>query len=112
MLLVYDNGVTHIAENKNLSFISKSNLKSAYYMNDDLRVILIWGDGELVEYVIKFRVYVTDRESMHYTDENLVVCFSDNGVDVIDRTTFSSSCMDIENYVLMQSAGLKDKYGV
>ena len=41
MLLVYDNGVTHIAENKNLSFISKSNLKSAYYMNDDLRLILI-----------------------------------------------------------------------
>ncbi|WP_239723741.1 hypothetical protein [Mammaliicoccus sp. A-M4] len=49
MLLVYDNGVTHIAENKNLSFISKSNLKSAYYMNDDLRLILIWRDGKLVE---------------------------------------------------------------
>lgn len=49
MLLVYDNGVTHIAENKNLSFISKGNLKSAYYMNDDLRLILIWRDGKLVE---------------------------------------------------------------
>ena len=49
MLLVYDNGVTHIAENKNLSFISKSNLKSAYYMNDDLRLILIWRDGRLIE---------------------------------------------------------------
>src|SRR5699024_2633723 len=45
MLLIYDNGVTHIAENKNLSFISKGNLKSAYYMNDDLRLILIWRDG-------------------------------------------------------------------
>ena len=49
MLLVYDNGVTHIAENKSLSFISKGNLKSAYYMNDDLRLILIWRDGRLVE---------------------------------------------------------------
>ena len=49
MLLVYDNGVTHIAENKNLSFISKSNLKSAYYMNDDLRLILFWRDGRLIE---------------------------------------------------------------
>ena len=49
MLLVYDNGVTHIAENKNLSFISKGNLKSAYYMNDDLRLILIWRDGELIK---------------------------------------------------------------
>lgn len=49
MLLIYDNGVTHIAENKNLSFISKGNLKSAYYMNDDLRLILIWRDGRLIE---------------------------------------------------------------
>ena len=49
MLLVYDNGVTHIAENKNLSFISKGNLKSAYYMDDDLRLILIWRDGELIK---------------------------------------------------------------
>ena len=49
MLLVYDNGVTHIAENKNLSFISKGNLKSAYYMNNDLRLILIWRDGELIK---------------------------------------------------------------
>ena len=49
MLLVYDNGVTHIAENKNLSFIRKGNLKSAYYMNDDLRLILIWRDGELIK---------------------------------------------------------------
>ena len=49
MLLVYDNGVTHIAENKNLSFISKGNLKSAYYMSDDLRLILIWRDGELIK---------------------------------------------------------------
>lgn len=49
MLLIYDNGVTHIAENKNLSFISKGNLKSAYYMNDELRLILFWRDGKLVE---------------------------------------------------------------
>lgn len=60
----------------------------------------------------KFRVYETDRKVMHYTDKDLVVCFSDNGVDVIDHTTFSSSCMDIDNFVLMQSTGLKDKHGV
>lgn len=60
----------------------------------------------------KFRAYETDRKAMHYTDKNLVVCFSDNGVDVIDHTTFSSSCMDIDNFVLMQSTGLKDKNGV
>lgn len=62
--------------------------------------------------MINFRAYETDRKAMHYTDKNLVICFSDNGVDVIDHTTFSSSCMDIENYVLMQSTGLKDKSGV
>ncbi|MGO1819747.1 MAG: YopX family protein [Senegalia sp. (in: firmicutes)] len=60
----------------------------------------------------KFRVYETDRKAMHYTDKDLVVCFSDNGVDVIDHTTFSSSCMDIDNFVLLQSTGLKDKNGV
>lgn len=62
--------------------------------------------------VPKFRVYETDRKAMHYTDKDLVVCFSDNGVDVIDHTTFSSSCMDIDNFVLMQSTGLKDKNGL
>lgn len=58
--------------------------------------------------VPKFRVWETDRKAMYYTDENLVVCFSDNGVDVIDHTTFGSSCMDIENYEILQSTGLKD----
>lgn len=62
--------------------------------------------------VPKFRVYETDRKAMHYTDKDLVVCFSDNGVDVIDHTTFSSSCMDIDNFVLLQSTGLKDKNGM
>lgn len=61
--------------------------------------------------VPKFRVYETDRKAMHYTDKDLVVCFSDNGVDVIDHTTFSSSCMDIDNFVLMQSTGLFDLDG-
>lgn len=62
--------------------------------------------------MIKFRVYETDRKAMHYTDKDLVVCFSDNGVDVIDHTTFSSSCMDIDNFVLMQSTRIKDINGV
>lgn len=60
----------------------------------------------------KFRVWETDRKVMHYTDKDLVVCFSDNGADVTDHTTFSSSCMDIDNFELLQSTGLKDKNGV
>lgn len=49
MLTIYKNGVTHITNDKSLNYLDKTNLKSAYYMNDDLRLILIWRDGKLVE---------------------------------------------------------------
>lgn len=49
MLLVFNNGVTHLVENRSLNCLDTSCLKSAYTMNDDLRLILIWRDGKLVE---------------------------------------------------------------
>lgn len=49
MLLVFNNGVTHLVENRSLNSLDTSCLKSAYSMNDDLRLILIWRDGGLVE---------------------------------------------------------------
>ncbi|MEX5849407.1 hypothetical protein [Staphylococcus saprophyticus] len=49
MLLVFNNGVTHLVENSSLNYLDTSCLKSAYTMNDDLRLILIWRDGKLVE---------------------------------------------------------------
>lgn len=49
MLLVFNNGVTHLVENRSLNYLDTSCLKSAYTMGDDLRLILIWRDGKLVE---------------------------------------------------------------
>lgn len=49
MLLIFNNGVTHLVENRSLNYLDTSCLKSAYTMNDDLRLILIWRDGKLVE---------------------------------------------------------------
>lgn len=49
MLTVYDEGITDLTNNKSLNDLIKNNLKSAYIMNDDLRLILIWRDGKLVE---------------------------------------------------------------
>ena len=60
----------------------------------------------------KFRAWDKDNKYMEYTDKNLVVCFSDEGVEVTDHTTFSHSCTSMENFELMQSTGLKDKNGV
>lgn len=60
----------------------------------------------------KFRVWDKDHKYMEYTDKNLVVCFSDEGVEVTDHTTFSHSCTSMQNFELMQSTGLKDNKGV
>lgn len=60
----------------------------------------------------KFRVWDKDHKYMEYTDKNLVVCFSDEGVEVTDHTTFSHSCNSMQNYELMQSTGLKDNDGI
>src|SRR5699024_2506085 len=49
MLTIYDEGITHLTNNKSLNDLIKNNLKSAYIMNDDLILILLWHDGKLVE---------------------------------------------------------------
>ena len=59
----------------------------------------------------KFRAWDKDHKYMEYTDKKLVVCFSNEGVEVTDHTTFSHSCTSMENFELMQSTGLKDKNG-
>lgn len=59
----------------------------------------------------KFRAWDKEHKYMEYTDKNLVVCFSDEGVEVTDHTTFSHSCTSMESFELMQSTGLKDKNG-
>lgn len=59
----------------------------------------------------KFRAWDKDNKYMEYTDKNLVVCFSDEGVEVTDHTTFSHSCISMEKFELMQSTGLKDING-
>lgn len=59
----------------------------------------------------KFRAWDKDHKYMEYTDKNLVVCFSDEGVEVTDHTTFSHSCTSMEKFELMQSTGLKDING-
>lgn len=62
--------------------------------------------------IYKFRAWDKDNKYMEYTDKNLVVCFSNEGVDVVDHTTFSHSCTSMQNYELMMPTGLKDKNGV
>ena len=42
MLTIYKNGVTHITNDKSLNYLDKTNLKSAYILNDDLTLDLIW----------------------------------------------------------------------
>ena len=50
MLTIYFNGDSRIQNNKMLNDLNTTyHIKSAYIMNDDLRLILIWRDGKLVE---------------------------------------------------------------
>ena len=59
----------------------------------------------------KFRAWDKNNAYMEYTEKNLTVVFAQDGIQVVDHTTFSSSCTNMEDYVLMQSTGLKDKNG-
>lgn len=59
----------------------------------------------------KFRAWDKNNAYMEYTDKNLTVVFAQGGIQVVDHTTFSSSCTNMEEYVLMQSTGLLDKNG-
>lgn len=59
----------------------------------------------------KFRAWDKDHEYMEYTDRNLVVVFSDEGVNATDHTTFGHSLTSMGSFELMQSTGLKDKNG-
>lgn len=61
---------------------------------------------------LKFRAWDKDREYMEYTDNNLVLCFSNKGASAVDHTTFGHSCTCMEDIELMRSTGLKDKNGV
>ena len=58
----------------------------------------------------KFRAWNKDHKYMEYTDKNLVVCFSDEGADAVDHTTFSLSCTSMENFELMQATGVRYIY--
>lgn len=49
LLMIYDGGGSELTYNKSLNNLGLSQLKSAYIMNDDLRLILIWRDGRLIE---------------------------------------------------------------
>ncbi|RIN77805.1 YopX family protein [Staphylococcus simulans] len=57
----------------------------------------------------KFRVWDKEEKEMHHTSINLVVCVSDDGVSITDHSTFASACLDMNDFELMQSTGLRDK---
>lgn len=59
----------------------------------------------------KFRAWDKNNAYMEYTDKNLTVVFAQDGIQVVDHTTFSSSCTNMEDYVLMHPTGLFDKNG-
>lgn len=59
----------------------------------------------------KFRAWDKNNAYMEYTEKNLTVVFARDGIQVVDHTTFSSSCTNMEDYVLMQSTGLFDRNG-
>ena len=59
----------------------------------------------------KFRVWDIDEEEMLYTEESLVVYFCDAGIVATEPKNPNKFFIDIENFELMQSTGLKDING-
>lgn len=58
--------------------------------------------------IFKFRAWDKKFNYMEYTDRNLVVSFSNEGVVVEDHSSFSASCIAMQDYDLMQFSGYKD----
>lgn len=60
----------------------------------------------------KFRAWDKEFKYMIYTDDDLLVCISNSGVESIDISlTIGVSDGDMKNFELMLSTGLKDKNG-
>lgn len=58
---------------------------------------------------LKFRCWDIDEEEMLYTEESLVVYFCDAGIVATEPENPNKFFIEIENFELMQSTGLKDK---
>lgn len=62
--------------------------------------------------IFKFRAWDKKFNYMEYIDRNLVVAFDNEGIEVQDHSSFSASCIAMEDYDLMQFSGYKDVNGV
>lgn len=51
--------------------------------------------------IFKFRAWDKKFNYMEYTDSNLIVSFSNEGVVVEDHSSFNASCIAMQDYDLM-----------
>lgn len=62
---------------------------------------------------MSFRAWDKEFKYMLYTNDDLIVCVSSNGIEAIDTNlTIGVSDGDMKNVEIMQSTGLKDINGV